>query len=230
MDHVNHPPVANAGQNQTEDEGNTVTLDGSGSSDPDGDPLKYQWTQTGGASTVSLDLTNPVKPAFSAPQVGPGGDILKFNLTVTDTGGLSSSSNVSVAVQNVYDPPNCGFSYASPSLLWPPDHKMVKVAIKGVTDPNKKGAIAITIDSVTQDEPTKGLESGNISPDAIIQSDGTVLLRAERSGAGNGRVYQINFTASDQYGQSGTGSIIVSVPHDRNTQAIDDGQNYNSLQ
>jgi hypothetical protein len=42
------PPVADAGPNQTVDEGVTVTLDGSNSSDPDGDISSYQWTQIAG--------------------------------------------------------------------------------------------------------------------------------------------------------------------------------------
>ena len=75
-----------------------------------------------------------------------------------------------------------------------------------------------------------GLSDGDTSPDAVIQGS-TVLLRAERSAKGNGRVYRINFTATDAQGGSCSGSVIVFVPHDRKDQtAVDDGQNFDSTQ
>ena len=54
---VNHPPVANAGQNQTVIPGYVVTLDGSKSKDPDNDPITYSWKQIGGPS-VTLNGTD----------------------------------------------------------------------------------------------------------------------------------------------------------------------------
>lgn len=45
---LNHPPSAAAGPNQTVTEGDPVTLDGSGSKDPDDDQLSYSWKQTQG--------------------------------------------------------------------------------------------------------------------------------------------------------------------------------------
>jgi hypothetical protein len=90
----------------------------------------------------------------------------------------------------------------------------------------------VTITSVTQDEPTNGLGDGDTAVDAIIQSTAYVLLRAERSGLGNGRVYIINFTAIDDLGQTCAGSVRVDVPHrnQKNSPSIDDGQSYNSTQ
>ncbi|MDL1937369.1 hypothetical protein FBQ80_17745 [Candidatus Brocadia sp. AMX2] len=89
--------------------------------------------------------------------------------------------------------------------------------------------VTITITGVTQDEPVDGLGDGDTSPDAVIQGD-KVLLRAERSGNGNGRVYRITFTADDGAGGSCTGTVNVCVPHSSQSECIDDGQNYNSLQ
>lgn len=76
-------------------------------------------------------------------------------------------------------------------------------------------------DDDNDDRDSKG---NYTSPDAVIL-DGSVMLRSERDGYGNGRVYRIAFTASNAAG-SCSGSVTVSVPHDMAHNAIDDGQNY----
>jgi hypothetical protein len=105
---------------------------------------------------------------------------------------------------------------------------MVEVAILGVTDPNAGDVVTLGITGVTQDEPVNGLGDGDTSPDAVLQGS-KVLLRAERSGTGNGRVYAVHFTASDGT-DSCTGLVQVGVPKDRQMPVVDDGQGYNSLQ
>ncbi len=228
VENVNHPPVADAGVNRTVTEWSPVTLDGSGSTDPDNNPLTYSWEQTGGTPVALSDSTS-VSPTFTAPQVGSGGETLQFELTVTDSWGSADTASVDILVQNINDPPICANAYADPSSMWPPNHKMVAVRIFGVTDrDNDKTTISVT--GVTQDEPINGLGDGDTSPDAVIQSDGSVLLRAERAGKGNGRVYSIQFTATDQYGQSCSGSVAVTVPHNKKGAAVDSGQNHDSLQ
>jgi hypothetical protein len=83
--------------------------------------------------------------------------------------------------------------------------------------------------SATSNEPENGLGDGDTSPDAVIQGH-TVLLRAERAGTGNGRVYQVHFTADDGRGGTCTGSVLVKVPHSMKPglPVIDDGQLYTS--
>jgi hypothetical protein len=58
-------------------------------------------------------------------------------------------------------------------------------------------------------------------------------VRSERSGLGNGRVYEISFIASDGMGGECQGSVTVCVPHDqsgKDCECIDDGQIYDATQ
>ena len=94
---VNDAPTAGAGPDQTVDEGVTVTLDGSNSTDVDDGIASYLWEQTGG-NPVSLSDLAAVQPTFTAPDVGPDGESLTFQLTVTDNGGLQSTDTCIVNV------------------------------------------------------------------------------------------------------------------------------------
>jgi hypothetical protein len=157
---------------------------------------------------------------------------LGFELVVDD--GLASSelAPVTVTVLNINDPPSCGTARADFSRLWPPDHKLVPVKILGVTDPNNE-QVTITVTGVTSDEPVKGLGDGDTSPDAVGQGAG-VLLRAERAGSGNGRVYRVYFTATDNnvLGGSCSGMVAVTVPQSMKGGAAvgDEGGGYDAMQ
>ena len=94
----NTPPVADAGPNQSVDEGVTVTMNGSNSDDSDDGIDSYLWEQVG--ETVSVAISNPaaVKPTFNTPNVGPGGAALTFRLTVTDASGATNTDTTIVNV------------------------------------------------------------------------------------------------------------------------------------
>ena len=112
--------------------------------------------------------------------------------------------------------PDCSGAEPSRNVLWPPNHKFTTVGIVGVTDPDG-GDVDITITGVTADEPVDGSEDGSTCPDAQIRDDGTVKLRAERSGIGNGRVYTIHFTATDDTGNSCDGRYSFAC---RSTRSV----------
>jgi concanavalin A-like lectin/glucanase superfamily protein/K319-like protein len=96
---VNHPPVADAGADEVVGEGTQVTLDGAMSYDEDGEPLGFAWTQTAGPTVILSDPASP-SPTFTAPMVGPGGETLSFDLTVSD-GIDTSTDSVDVVVENI---------------------------------------------------------------------------------------------------------------------------------
>jgi len=81
----NRLPTADAGSDLTVKAGTTVVLNGLRSTDPDGDPLQYEWAQIRGNKVPLLD-PNTAKPTFVAPKVSTK-RLLKFKLRVTDMKG-----------------------------------------------------------------------------------------------------------------------------------------------
>jgi hypothetical protein len=100
---VNDPPRADAGPDQNVDEETTVTLDGSNSSDPDDGIKSHRWRQVDGPS-VSLSDPQAVQPTFTTPNIA-GSTSLKFELAVTDRGGLKGTDTTIVNVTGDNDPP-----------------------------------------------------------------------------------------------------------------------------
>ncbi len=99
-----------------------------------------------------------------------------------------------------------------PALDGPDDHTMRLVTLSGAVDPEGE-PVTITVTTVTQDEPVDGQGDGNTSFDAQRTSTShQVLLRAERSGQEDGRVYRVSFTATDPGGASCSGLVRVGVP------------------
>ena len=97
---------------------------------------------------------------------------------------------------------------ASPSSLWPPNHKMVNVAI-GYTATDTCGAAApVTCSlSVASNEGS--------SADWSVVDAHDVQLRATRDGGGNGRIYTVTITCTDTAGAASNAAVTVTVPHDQ---------------
>jgi hypothetical protein len=104
---VNQPPTANAGRDQTVNEAAVVTLDATGSTDPDDDPLTFRWRQMAGR-TVTLSDPTAARPTFIAPtlkRTDPPSVVLTFELSVSDGAVISDSARVLITVNNVNQPP-----------------------------------------------------------------------------------------------------------------------------
>jgi hypothetical protein len=101
---VNAPPTADAGDDQTVNEGSQVVLDASKSKDPDDGIAAYGWKQVSGP-IVGLSGADSSMPTFVAPDVASDGASLTFEVTVTDTGGLQDTATCLINVTWVNTPP-----------------------------------------------------------------------------------------------------------------------------
>jgi hypothetical protein len=179
-------------------------------------------TYDGGTSVLSVGADVPL-----------GTTSLTLIFTVMDLG--DSVLDTTVFIDNfemvINEPPDCSLATPSIDTLWPPNHKLHDITVLGVTDPDGD-PITLTIDSIFQDELTDEPGSGNTAPDGFGVGTDTASLRAERSGKLNGRVYHIGFIALDGQGASCSGSVAVSVPHDKGKKgaAVDEGALVDSTQ
>lgn len=208
---INRPPICDAdGPYVAECTGpaTDVTLDGTGSSDPDGDPLDFLWTGPFIGGTAS-----GATPTVAFPGVG----LFDVTLEVTDDKGALDMCTAPVTIVDT-TPPVLSVS-VSPSSLWPPNHKLIDIQVQVIADDACDGTPTVRLVSIVSNEPDNGLGDGNAAPDiqdaAFGTDDREFKLRSERSGPGSGRVYTITYEAQDQSGNTTTAQATVTVPHDR---------------
>jgi hypothetical protein len=198
--------------------------------------ISYTGAGAGGWITVAPPPlpSNPALLTFAAtPSSLDNGSVATIRVTVTDSFGAPPTQTTFKWSAVTNRPPVC--AVAGPSqALWPPNHKFVDVTIKGVVDPDGD-AVTIKIVSIWQDEPPQTNGSGNTIADGKGIGTSVASVRAERTGVkatpGDGRTYQINFTASDGKGGTCTGSVYVGIPHDQggSSMPIDKGIRYDSI-
>jgi Concanavalin A-like lectin/glucanases superfamily/K319L-like, PKD domain/Bacterial Ig domain len=99
----NISPNADAGGDQNVEVNDQVKLDGSKSSDEDGQIVSYKWEQTGGPE-IDLKQSDAQTASFDVPE-SAAGSALTFELTVVDDKGASNSDDVTVEVKNVENQP-----------------------------------------------------------------------------------------------------------------------------
>ena len=221
----NQPPTADAGPDQTVEcsgpVGAEVTLDGTASSDPDGDPLTYTWTDEDG-NILGIGVAPMVTLPLGAHTI---------TLTVDDGNGGTDAADVDVTIQDSTAPEIT--VAAGPLELWLPTHAYHTVSlgdiVTGVTDICDAGVSAgeVVVVSASSDEPENGSDDGNTTDDIVIAGDcASVDLRAERQGDSNGRVYAIHLAVPDASGNVGMASYQVHVPKSKKSGAVDDGPFY----
>ena len=113
------------------------------------------------------------------------------------------------------EPPTIDFITATPTVLWPPNHKLRDVVVNVAVTDNCDANPTCRIIAVSSNEPDNGQGDGNTTGDIQITGDLTLKLRAERSGKGSGRVYTITVECVDAAGNASTAQVAVTVPHSK---------------
>jgi hypothetical protein len=203
-----------------------VVLDGSCSSDEDS-------TEGTNDDIVSFEWYEQIDPCDANSDILLGsGEVIECNLPlgehniileVTDEAGESDSNEITVTVEDVMPPV---FSLTvTPTVLWPANHKMVRITPVWETSDNcdddvEVSLVDITVEDACYGEAQRSRESYH-GDDIQTGDDGSIYLRAERSGKGNGRIYPprriytVTYQAVDDSNNVTLASATVTVPHDR---------------
>ncbi len=211
----------------------TVTRTGTGAGTVTSSPAGISCGQTCSAgfdagTTVTLTASAASGSSFAEWSGACSGTSPTCTVTLDAAKSVTASFTTVVPPEN--KAPSCANVSASRIRLWPPDHTFRLVRVRGGTDPDGD-PVTLSIRKLTQDEPVRGLGTGDKAPDAVRVSGhpDRVKLRAERRGTGDGRVYRIKVRGSDGRGATCGKVVKVGVPHDLTHPARDSGRTYNSF-
>ena len=173
LDPVNQAPVADAGPDQTVEckcqtpEGTQVILDGTGSYDPDGDPLTYTWT-----GDFAETPTNGATPTVTLDGCQPS---YVITLVVND-GELDSEDTVTITVEDT----------TPPDMTPPGDTTVEAMGPDGV--PVDDDEIQTFLDGVDADDdctPKEQITITNDAPDVFLPGDTLVTFTAADESGNN---------------------------------------------
>jgi hypothetical protein len=195
----NPAPVANAGADQSVASAASVTLDGTGSFDPDGEAISFAWTQSSGTAVI-LTGADTAHPSFSAPAVPAGSPAatLVFSLTVSDAHASSAPASVIVTVNpeaTAFAPPPGTPPPAAPNPTPLPvggngSNRFEVGAAQGLYlqdpaagEPTVSGFVVVTLGALGGGLP------GNAPADTVVTMNGVALLRDPRL---NGNFFRLD--------------------------------------
>jgi hypothetical protein len=214
--------VDTVGRTQTS---NTVTKKWVGNSPPVAKCKDI--TVSAGASCTAMASINdgsfdPDNDSITVSQSPPGPyplGMTSVTLTVTDDKGASSFCTAKVTVVDTTAPVlNCSIST---SILWSPNHNLVNVGLSAGATDNCTSGPNITVQVFGDEDDEEPTGDGTHSPDAKSIGLGSLRLRSERKGDGDGRVYLIVTKATDAAGNVSFCVKTVVVPHGQSQASID---------
>jgi len=186
-------------------------------------------------ATVYINGKNAEFETLGMTEIYPG----DYDVTVKLDGYLTPPAQKVTVIQHLQTSADFTLQpVPKPSLtcLWPSNNKYVDMTLTPINGPDGN-PMKLTVTKITSDEATaseKGSGGAKNAPDATIRGGAAFQLRAERSGTGNGRMYNVSFTADNGMpGGVSTGAVTVCVPHDNSNKGdtcscIDDGQKYDA--
>ena len=219
----NSPPVADAGPNQSLPGAATVTLDGSASFDPDGDPITFLWTRETGPP---VNLANPTSAVttFSAA----AGQVYTFRLTVKDNFGGQAIARVTITTGNPAPPTIVSF-IANPTTINMGQSSQLSwqvinadtVSISTLGNEALNGSAPVTPSATTTYilTATRGSQSVT-APATVTVNNGT---------GGNGVPIIVAFTANPTSITQGATSTLSWQVQNATTVTIDNGVGMVSL-
>ncbi len=153
------------------------------------------WQSYNGPISVA---TNGIIEAKAVSTLGTESDIASFEITNIDKAAPTA------------------MVYLSTDIIKQPNHQMVAITANVVHEDDQPGVNTVVLSSITSNEADNGLGDGDTPNDIQNASYGAADfsfdLRGERSGMGDGRVYTVTYTITDQAGNVTTASATVTVP------------------
>ena len=198
----NSSPVADAGKDQHVPANVLVKLEGTGT-DPDGDNLRYNWSQKSGLP-IELYERSPSSVYFFSPSIRVG-EPLVFEFTVTDNHGNSDADQAAVTITSVNSPP---------SVFAGPDKRV-------------KGGATVTIVGSANDVDGDSLttEWKQIFGSAINFDKSSLKLSftAPEVGASSSKRLAFELTATDPQGLRNSDQVVVFVTPDNSAPRVNAG-------
>lgn len=212
VDSINTAPVADAGPNQTVNEGTQVQLNGSQSHDLNLNMVAYEWVQLDGPSVVIVE-DDTSQAVFVAPDIGSGGAVLEFQLTVTDKDGLKDTDTCIVNVSWVNQPPAA-------------DAGVDQIVDEGLPV-TLSGSNSYDPDDAIVEYQWRQIDGPDVS---IAGSDKSQALITAPDVGADGISLQFELKVTDGYGLSAVDWVLVNVTWSNDPPVADAGANLNVSQ
>ena len=165
---------------------------------------------------TAMDICDPDVPVIVGGDTVDTSTCGTYEVTydATDDSGNSAAQVTRTVIVEDTIPPEFSLS-VTPDTLWPANHKMVEITPTWEASDYCDESLDVTLVSITMNEEDDAKGDGHTSDDIQVKPDGSIYLRAERSGTGSGRIYTITYQAVDDSGNVTLGGTTVTVPHDK---------------